>query len=151
MMKNIQLIRFLKKKIIVTIRIFLTFCLFISINACKKDPGIGGDAKVFGKVYYKHYNSTFTTLINEGYLSDTYVYIVYGNNVNYGQRIKTNYKGEFEFKYLYKGDYTIYTYGLDSLAMVNGQLPISEKETVVDFKISKRKQNVVLDNLIVFK
>jgi hypothetical protein len=124
---------------------------FIILQSCKKEPGIGGEAKIYGKVYYKHYNSTFTTLINEGYLSDTYVYIVYGDNVNYGQRIKTNYKGEFEFKYLFKGKYTIYTYGLDSLALVSGQLPISEKAVILNVDVTKKREQIILDDFNVFK
>lgn len=125
--------------------------LFTIIFGCKKQAGLGGDALVHGKVYYKHYNSTFTTLISESYLPDTYVYIIYGDNVNYGQRIKTNYKGEFEFKYLYKGNYKIYTYSLDSAAMVNGMLPITDTSIVVDFTIKKRKDNLDLGTLNVFK
>lgn len=129
---------------------FLIFS-FLIFQSCSKEPGIGGEAKIYGKVYYKHYNSTFTTLINEGYLSDTYVYIVYGDNINYGQRIKTNYKGEFEFKYLYKGKYTVYTYGLDSLAIVSGQLPISEKAVIQTLDITKRREQKKIEDFIVFK
>ncbi|HBW86121.1 MAG TPA: hypothetical protein DEF82_05100 [Crocinitomicaceae bacterium] len=128
----------------------LIFSFFL-FQSCRKEPGIGGDAKIYGKVYYKHYNSTFTTLINEGYLSDTYVYIVYGDDVNYGQRIKTNYKGEFEFNYLYRGKYTIYTYSIDSLALVSGQLPISEKAVIQTIEISDRREQRNLDDLIVYK
>lgn len=131
----------------------LTFItgLLVIISGCKKQAGIGGEASVSGKVYYKNYNSTFTTLISEDYLPDTYVYIVYGNNINYGQRIKTNYKGEFEFKYLYKGNYKIYTYSLDSSAMVNGKLPISDSAAIVNFSINKRKEKIDLGTLNVFK
>lgn len=135
---------------LITLVSFLIFS-FLIFHSCRKEPGIGGEAKTYGKVYYKHYNSTFTTLINEGYLSDTYVYIVYGDNINYGQRIKTNYKGEFEFKYLYKGKYTIYTYGLDSLALVSGQLPISEKAVIQTLNITKKREQINLDDFIVFK
>lgn len=150
-MKNTQLTRPAFQSYLHQAKYCIICSFLLALTACRKDPGIGGDAKVYGKIYYKHYNSTFTTLINEGYLSDTYVYIVFGENVNYGQRIKTNYKGEFEFKYLYKGDYKIYSYGLDSAAMVNGQLPISEKASVVNFEITDRKQELVLENLNVFK
>jgi hypothetical protein len=133
------------------IKIAISLVLIVFVLGCKKQEGIGGDASIHGKVYYKHYNSTFTTLISENYLPDTYVYIIYGNNVNYGQRIKTNYNGEFEFKYLYKGNYKIYTYSLDSVAMVNGLLPITDTSVVVDFTIDKRKDKLDLGTLNVFK
>ena len=150
-MNNFPLTRHVYNSCMYHSKFHLVFCLLILLTGCRKDPGIGGDAKVYGKIYYKHYNSTFTTLINEGYLSDTYVYIVFGENVNYGQRLKTNYKGEFEFKYLYKGKYKIYSYGLDSAAMVAGQLPVSEKASIVEFEITDRKQELILENLNVFK
>lgn len=123
----------------------------ITSYSCRKKPGLGGDAKIQGKVYFNHYNSTFTTLIEQGYLADTYVYIVYGDQLSYSARIKTNYKGEFEFKYLYPGKYKIYTYGLDSLAMVNGQMPVNSKVTIDSCNISKRKEIYLMPDLHVFK
>ncbi|MEY4288190.1 MAG: hypothetical protein RLZZ30_278 [Bacteroidota bacterium] len=125
--------------------------LFFGFNSCQKKPGVGGDAKINGKVYFKHYNSTFSTLIEEGYLADTYVYIVYGDQLSYGTRLKTNYKGEFEFKYLYPGKYKVYTYSLDSLAMVNGQMPVNQKVIIDSCLITKRKEIISLSDLYVFK
>ena len=93
--------------------------MLLMFSACSKDAGIGGEASIYGKVYARHYNSTFTVLLSEYYVPDTYVYLVYGDDINYGTRIKTNYNGEFEFNYLYPGDYTIYTYSIDSAAIVN--------------------------------
>ena len=78
--------------------------MLLMFSACSKDPGIGGEASIYGKVYALHYNSTFTVLLSEYYVPDTYVYLVYGDDINYGTRIKTNYNGEFEFNYLYPGD-----------------------------------------------
>lgn len=133
-----------------TISVLLIFFAII-FSGCKKEEGVGGDATIHGKVYRKHYNSTFSTLINEDYYPDAYVYIIYGANINYGQRIKTNYKGEFEFKYLYKGDYKIYTYSLDSAAIVNGALAPKDSAVVIDVSLNKRKENSDIGNIIVFK
>jgi hypothetical protein len=130
--------------------VFIVTILFSSYS-CEKKPGVGGDAKINGKVYFKHYNSTFTTLIEEGYLADTYVYIVYGDQLSYGTRLKTNYKGEYEFKFLYPGKYKIYTYGLDSLAMVNAQMPVNQRVTLDSCFITKRKEVISLSDLYVFK
>ena len=69
-------------------------------SACEKQPGSGGDASIKGSVFVTHYNSTFTEFISEYPGADIYVYIIYGDNISYGQRIKTNYQGDFEFKYL---------------------------------------------------
>ncbi|MEO8146915.1 MAG: hypothetical protein ABI723_04715 [Bacteroidia bacterium] len=86
----------------------------VLVTACKKDPGLGGDAAIRGKVHVKHYNSTFTQFIGEYDGADLYVYITYGNHVGYDTRIKSDYKGEFEFRYLYPGDYKVYLYSIDS-------------------------------------
>jgi hypothetical protein len=145
MIKNLKCKNRLKSHLV---WIFLFGTILLS---CQKKPGVGGDAKIQGKVYFKHYNSTFTTLIEEGYLSDTYVYIIYGDQLNYSSRQKTNYKGEYEFKYLYPGKYKVYTYGLDSLAMVNGQMPMNQKVTLDSCLISKRKEVKSLSELYVFK
>ena len=145
MIKNLKC----KNRLICNLWIFIL--VGIIFTSCKKNPGVGGDAKIQGKVYFKHYNSTFTTLIEEGYLADTYVYIIYGDQMNYSSRQKTNYKGEYEFKYLYLGKYKVYTYGLDSLAMVNGQMPTNQKVTLDSCLISKRKEVKSLSELHVFK
>ncbi len=130
--------------------IFSLVVLFI-FNSCKKEPGIGGDASIYGKVYARHYNTTFTTKLTEHYLPDSYVYIIFGNNLSYGQRIKTTYKGEFEFKYLYQGDYTIYTYSIDSAAIVNHQIQPPDSAVVVKVSIKESDQQVNVGDLIVFK
>lgn len=115
--------------------------------ACKKQEGKGGDASIAGSVYVKHYNSTFTEFISEYPGADTYVYLVYGDDISYGQRIKTNYEGEFEFKYLYKGNYTVYVYSLDStLTAADGNVPV-----VKQVSIAGRKDHIQLDTFRVFQ
>nr|MBK9653109.1 hypothetical protein [Bacteroidota bacterium] len=88
--------------------------IMLVTTSCKKQEGRGGDASIYGKVLVKHYNSTFTQYISEYPGSDIYVYTIYGDDISYGQRIKTNFKGEFNFKYLYPGNYKVYVYSLDS-------------------------------------
>ena len=126
----------------------LTIFIFVS---CKKEPGIGGDASIKGKVINRHYNTTFTTLLGESEYADTYVYIIFGDKINYGQRIKTNYKGEFEFEHLYKGTYHIYTYSLDSTAIVNGEVAPTDSAVVFDVNLTKRKEQNDLGNIVVFR
>lgn len=112
--------------------------LLITFTACKKQEGSGGDASIYGKIHVKHYNSTFTQFISEYPGSDLYVYIIYGDDISYGQRLKTNYNGEFEFKYLYKGDYKVYTYSLDST--LND--PSDKIAVVKDVHINGKKEKV---------
>ncbi len=119
----------------------LLFCILVT--SCTKQPGIGGEASITGRIYANHYNSTFTVLLNSYYVPDTYVYLIFGDDINYGARINTNYNGEFEFKYLYPGDYTVYTYSIDSAAIVNfaadppdsamiRQVTITDKNEIID-------------------
>lgn len=116
-------------------------------TACKKQEGKGGDASIAGSVHVKHYNSTFTEFISEYPGADTYVYLVYGDDISYGQRIKTNYEGQFEFKYLYKGNYTVYVYSLDStLTAADGNVPV-----VKQVSIAGRKDHIQLDTFRIFQ
>ncbi len=118
---------------------FSIFLILILFGGCKKEPGIGGDASIRGKVYSYRYNSTFTVKLSENYLPDTYVYLIYGNNISYGTRIKTTYDGAFEFKHLYEGKYKIYTYSKDSVAIVNGKVSPPNVAVIVDVDIKHKK------------
>ena len=67
-----------------------------------------------------------------------YVYIIFGDDIGYGQRVKTNYNGEFEFKYLYKGHYSVYTYSLDStLTDPSGKVAV-----IKELEISSKNEDV---------
>ncbi|HMU69383.1 MAG TPA: hypothetical protein PK511_03625 [Chitinophagales bacterium] len=123
----------------------------ILISSCTKDPGIGGEATITGKVHALHYNSTFTVLLSEYDLADTYVYLVFGDDINYGTRIKTNYDGEYAFEYLYPGDYTIYTYSIDSAATVNGIPTPPDSAVIRQITISDKNALVETEDLVVFK
>jgi hypothetical protein len=128
---------------------FIAFTLLIT--ACAKEPGIGGEASISGKVYAKHYNSTFTVLLSEYYVPDTYVYLVFGDDVNYGTRLKTNYKGEFEFNYLYPGEYTVYTYSVDSAAIVNFAVDPPETAVIEVVNIDSKNADIDLGDLIIYQ
>lgn len=123
----------------------------ISATSCKKQPGIGGEASIKGKVYARKYNTTFTALLSQGYVPDADVYIIFGDDLTYGERIRTNYNGEFEFPHLYKGDYTIYVYSKDSAAIVSQQILPEDSAVVKKLTISDRKQEVDAGEIIIFK
>ena len=127
------------------------FVLLMLFSACAKEPGIGGEASIYGKVYARHYNSTFTVLLSEYYVPDTYVYLVYGDDINYGTRIKTNYNGEFEFNYLYPGDYTIYTYSIDSAAIVNFAVDPPNMAVIKQIFIGEKKSETDIGDLLIYQ
>jgi hypothetical protein len=133
------------KKVILAILLFSTGLTMFS--SCKKSPGIGGDATITGAIHVNHYNSTFTEFISEYPGADTYVYLIFGDNISYGKRIKTTYDGRFEFKYLNKGDYTFYVYSLDStLVSASGSISVTKPVTITD-----RKQTIDLGTIEVFQ
>ena len=105
----------------------------ILIASCKKEPGVGGDAEIKGQVWTYALNGSATDTIAEYPAEDTYVYIVYGENTGFDKRVKTDYNGEFRFSFLYPGDYTLYVYSFDPVA-IDTQSPIIKKVTIEDRK-----------------
>lgn len=116
------------------------------LNGCKKE-GIGGDGKIQGYLHVHKWNATFTQFIGEYPGKDQYVYIVYGDHYGYDKRIKTDYNGNFEFPFLYKGDYTIYAYSRDSAYVdASGTVAIVKKVS-----LTKNKQTINLDTLLILE
>lgn len=83
-------------------------------SSCKKEPGAGGNSSIKGKVWAKDCDKSFTSIEKEHYGADVEVYVIYGDETSYGDRTRTDYEGDFEFKYLRKGKYTVYVYSIDS-------------------------------------
>lgn len=124
----------------------LTIALPLLLASCKKE-GTGGDAAITGSVHVEKWNSTFTQRIGEYPGRDLYVYIVYGVHDGYDKRIKTDYNGRFEFPYLYKGNYTVYTYSRDStFSDASGVVALIKEVSIGD-----RKETVDLEPFIVFE
>jgi hypothetical protein len=132
------IINFFKKPMILVI-------LSIGLFSCEKESGEGGKSSVYGKVYVKDYNAEFTVLKEEYYGPNIWVYIIYGDNKDYSDRIRTNYEGTYEFKYLRPGSYTIYTYSKDSTLQT-----LAEVAVIQQVDIPKKKQEIELPDLIIF-
>ncbi len=120
------------------------FSLFM-LSGCEKDPGEGGNSSITGNVHVWDYNATFLILQSQYAGADEDVYIIYGDDVSYGERIRSGPDGRFEFKYLRKGDYKIYVYSEDtttsgsSVVMVNAE--IKENKSTVDVGTLNIKKN----------
>ncbi len=141
-MHYIQRTMSLKKSILFGL-ILLTGLAFTS---CKKEPGPGGKSTVYGKVWVKDYNASFTVLEESYYGPDLWVYIVYGDDRDYGDRIRTSYDGTFEFKYLRPGNYRIYTYSVDSTLQTNADVPV-----MYDVTVPSGRQEIQIPDLVIFK
>jgi hypothetical protein len=77
------------------------------------------------------------TLGTEGPAVDERVYLVYGDNTTYGESVRTGGDGEFEFKSLTAGSYTVYVLSDDSTGQSEYVkqavvLEITENKSTVD-------------------
>lgn len=101
----------MKKEYLLRISIFtVTLLLIFNVYSCKKGAGEGGRASIKGKVFTTNYNSSFSLAQDSGYLGGQKVYIIYGDEIAVGDNQDTNNEGEFEFRYLRKGNYKVYVY-----------------------------------------
>ncbi|MBA3971682.1 MAG: hypothetical protein H0X46_05970 [Bacteroidetes bacterium] len=113
------------------------FCIaLISFPSCKKEAGEGGQASVTGKVWIERFNTTGTSSVGEYAAAYEDVYIIYGDDATYGDRVETNPDGIFEFKYLRPGKCRIYAYS------EGGSISTNRQAVIKDVEISSKKQSV---------
>lgn len=132
--------------------ISITALLIIFILSCKKEPGSGGNSSIKGKVWVKQYDLTFENILRQFNGADVDVYIIYGDEVSYGDRVKSDYEGDFEFKYLRKGSYKIYAYSKDSAeAWAGGSVKtdLPPKAIVKDVMVTDKKQTVDVETITI--
>jgi hypothetical protein len=119
----------------------LFIALILTLFACQKNEGPGGQASVQGKIYVRDYNDSFTQLLDEHYAMEQRVYIMYGDDEIYSDEMRTNFDGSFKFDYLTKGKYTIFVYSKDSTFTVPG----GKEPLFIEFEITDKKEAVDLD------
>lgn len=117
--------------------IFTSFVLFSMIflaTSCDKAAGEGGSSAITGTVHVKEYNG-LGTLIGEYDVSDKDVYIIYGiHDSIYDDKMATGFNGQYQFKYLAKGKYTLFSYS-DCWTCATG-----DSAVFVDVEINKNGQ-----------
>jgi hypothetical protein len=126
--------------------IFIVFLMVLGVSSCEKEAGEGGTSTLYGKVLIRKYNPMFTVLMEEYYAQDQEVYIIYGNDRTFSQRIRTNYDGTYEFKYLRQGEYKIFAYSKDSTLSTNALIPV-----IKEIKIEQNRQEIEVPLIIIFK
>ncbi len=126
---------------------FLFLLIILLFTSCSKEAGEGGNSSITGSIIVHDYNSDYTVLRGIYGGADEDVYIIYGNDLSYSERIRTNYNGVYEFRYLRPGDYTVYAYSEDStLTMPSGKYSV-----IRQLKITGNHQTVKADDMIIFK
>ncbi len=114
----------------------LMYTVFFFNGCTDQGPGPYGDSVIIGKVQVEAYNDDFSQLLQTYDAMDQDVFIVYGDDVGYGNKVKTSYDGTFEFPYLSPGKYKIYVYSEDSsLSLVNDDIPV-----IVEVEIVAKRQ-----------
>lgn len=129
--------------------VFSLLVILVVVSSCEQGEGEGGMATICGNVIIEDYNFDFT-ILRDTYPAQEYdVYIIYGDDDFYGDRIKTSYDGYFEFPYLREGDYTLFVYSKDKTLDYN----ITSKMIPVirNVSITSKKQKVNVEDMVVVK
>lgn len=125
--------------------LFMLLMIPMLMISCKKEPGSGGKSTIYGKVLVKDYNSTFTFLLETYYGPEIWVYLVYGDDRDYGDRIQTSFDGTWEFKYLRPGTYKVYALSKDSTLQTLAPVPVIREVVIPD-----KKQDIEVPDLVIF-
>lgn len=84
-------------------------------SSCLNEEGTGGKSIVEGKVYKVfHLNDVYKFEADTFPAAKEDVFIVYGNEVIYGDKMETGHDGLFQFKYLTPGTYKVYAYSTNT-------------------------------------
>ncbi|MDD2633871.1 MAG: hypothetical protein PHW82_00040 [Bacteroidales bacterium] len=128
------------------VRNILLLSILITLISCEKKPGEGGNVTIAGSVWVKDYNSTFTEYRGEYAAMEEDVFIVYGDNIGYDDKTKTDYLGNYKFNYLRPGKYTIFVYSKDStMETVNGEIAI-----IKNIEINQSKGMCLVPQIVIF-
>ena len=119
------------------IKVFIGLIALLSIiTACKKEEGDGGMATIKGSVWVHDWDKNFHLIMYEHPGLDEDVFIVYGDQNGYGDKVSTDLNGNFQFNFLRKGNYTIYALSdtLQSSTVSYNQFPVVAKIEITDKK-----------------
>jgi len=132
--------------------IFLILLASITLMACVKDPGLGGSGIISGKVN-KEVRVVLTnpnTAIYTVPAADQDVYIVYGSHISPDDKVVANYNGEFEFRNLRRGKYTIYTYSKDTTGVNPPVIDPSRMVILKEVELIDNQDQVELSDLTIY-
>ena len=125
--------------------------VLLALVSCKKEAGDGGNSSIKGKIS----RELRIVLNNPGTAVGTFpaadedVYIIYGDHVSPGDRVQTNYDGEYEFLYLRPGKYKVYAFSKDTNSVA---VPWDEDHMTVlqELEITDGNQQVKADDMMIY-
>lgn len=127
-------------------KILLILLCVLTLFSCKKPAGEGGNSSIKGTVWVHDYDKNMNVLQYQYSGVDVEVYIIYGDDVTSGDKVNTNASGEFEFKYLRKGNYKVYAISKEKIGTTNDTKDVAVS---LDVTISKNKQTVEAGQIII--
>ncbi|HXA02526.1 MAG TPA: hypothetical protein VNW99_11100 [Cytophagaceae bacterium] len=126
--------------------IFLTLLLF-TLSSCKYHEGLGGKHFIQGKILVMEYDASYKYLRAKYYSPNENVFIIYGNNPTYGEKLESGFDGTYQFRYLQKGHYKVYAFSKDTtFTTSNGLVPV-----IKDIEIKSSDKTVIVPDLIIIK
>ena len=123
----------------------LVLITIVAFSSCKKDAGEGGSSTITGTVITVEYSKYNNQIVRWYNANEEDVYIVYGDNDFCGDRVRTDKSGKYEFKYLTKGEYTLYAYSDD---LNNYDLKTTQG---VNTKIDANSSTITAPNISIIK
>jgi hypothetical protein len=118
---------------------------FISlfVSSCAKEAGEGGSSTLKGRVYGYDIN-TSGIVTDSAAVQDARVFISYGDNTTVDDDTWSSFTGEYAFRGLQKGTYTIFVYSQCNDCPFNQEV----KKQVVE--ITEKNQEVMVPDLVIF-
>ena len=130
---------------------YLFLALLLGLFGCEKEPGDGGTSSIRGKVE-KEYRIVLSNAATYQYTvdaADEEIYIIYGDNVSPDDKVMTNFEGEFEFKNLRKGKYTIYVYSKDNSGIAG--VDIERMVVKQEIEISDKGEDIEASSMTIYE
>ena len=122
--------------------------------SCKKEEGEGGTSTITGKVIVHDFDAGYQQVNPSAIYPAPHerVYIIYGaDGAAYDDDVRTSYDGSYQFKYLQKGKYRIFTYTKDTTGAYNGSINFDAPDVPVfaDVEITSNGSTVTASDLII--
>ena len=117
--------------------------LCMLVISCQKEAGMGGTASIKGKIFIQELNS-LGNIKAEYYAPEEDVYIIYGDDDFYGERLRTHFDGSFKFEFLHPGDYQIYAYS-------ECDCPAGVEPIFVNINIPSSGEEILLEDIVLLK
>lgn len=105
-------------------------CAIILTTSCSQEEGVGGNSHIKGVLVEKYYNSDFTVFQYEEPAKDDDIFILYGDQLELGDKTTSSYTGSYQFNYLWPGNYQLYYYSDDTTGTSNEKVELIKNITL---------------------